>query len=310
MSKQEYAANVRNIGTMSSETDLTAFAFHMGLEFVDDNFEAKLNLRLFKQGISPLWEDPRNRKGGRLIFWYGQQLSKGVACPVWRKAVTHILRGTCGTRHINGAVLHMSASRGVCIEVWTDTADPRQNWIDTLRSKTFPTSRSVEFKPFGAGRTHPRNVSLQSRDVGQRAGRKRPHDVIDLVDGDEGGAAAAVTPSGHRIRRAKGAPERRREDDHAEDAAWPPLDRRHAGGPMRSSVHHVRKAAVHDRPRSGPSEVRRRQFDSWEGRGHTGDNRPAKRRHVVRQPQAASDGQFQVVKRWEREDWEDREQWE
>mmetsp|Transcript_99248 Transcript_99248/g.167321 ORF Transcript_99248/g.167321 Transcript_99248/m.167321 type:complete len:91 (-) Transcript_99248:1026-1298(-) len=38
-----------NIGPMSPEADLTAFAFP---EFVDDNFESRLDLRLFTRGIA------------------------------------------------------------------------------------------------------------------------------------------------------------------------------------------------------------------------------------------------------------------
>ena len=99
MAKKDYAAEVKSIGALTSEGDIATYAFYLELEFVTDNFEAKQNLRLFKRRVLPLWEDPMNREGGRLIFWYGQQLSKAVACPVWRNVVTHLLEVCCRSDH-------------------------------------------------------------------------------------------------------------------------------------------------------------------------------------------------------------------
>ena len=60
------------------------------------------------------------------------------------------------------------------MEIWTNTAKLTQRWVDALRNVTLPTSQSVNFKRFY-------DVTPQ----GTLVNRKRPREVIDLVEEEE-----------------------------------------------------------------------------------------------------------------------------
>jgi len=90
---------------------------------IHENIVKNCMLFLMRQGISPTWEDPKNRKGGCFSF---KVVNKYVA-DVWRNLVymacgetlMKIREHSC---HVNG--LTISPKKNFCIvKVWLDTTE-------------------------------------------------------------------------------------------------------------------------------------------------------------------------------------------
>jgi|UniRef100_A0A6C0JB07 hypothetical protein len=100
-------------------------------------------LFLMRKGITPLWEDSRNRKGG--CFSY-KVLNKHV-CDAWKK-ICYLIAGESitdnGNLHINGCTI--SPKRNFCIiKVWTANCDV-QNPRDVILKDTAISSQGCLFK--------------------------------------------------------------------------------------------------------------------------------------------------------------------
>eukprot|EP00667_Euglena_gracilis_P006462 EG_transcript_6517 len=257
LNRKAYAASVDVIGTVETEEDLEGFRDWIELDFVKDNFKYKRNLRIFRRGIMPMWEDEQNTHGGRLIFWYGPDCKKGIAVPVWRAFLGHLLRRTCDLRPVSGAVLHISAPRGICIDVWTNTVKLRKSWVQQMRTTVLPTAISVTFKPHkplapaaGTGERRAARKGMRSAQGDYLTNRKRPRETVDLV----GAVPLETTPSGRQIVR----PNRSRNQtaDRENGSRRRPLQ----VAPPQSSVPNGRRPTWNDPPNveDRPPQRRRR----------------------------------------------------
>jgi len=92
-------------------------------ETVNDNIIKNCMLFVMRVGVTPMWEDPRNRNGGCFSF----KVSNKVVPEVWRN-LYYVL---CGetlciekkyNKHINGITI--SPKKNFCIvKIWLDTSN-------------------------------------------------------------------------------------------------------------------------------------------------------------------------------------------
>ena len=80
------------------------------------------NILLFKQGVKPLWEDPRNKFGGALTIEL-QRVRPEELDGIWRELVFSFVGNTFpNLDHVNGIRLmdKMKKKKFVKIEIWID----------------------------------------------------------------------------------------------------------------------------------------------------------------------------------------------
>ncbi|KAH9816408.1 translation initiation factor eIF 4e-like domain-containing protein [Melampsora americana] len=96
-------------------------------------FKAQQNLHFFKTGVSPVWEDPWNNKGGRLTI----SLSLLTLDPIFESLILLIAGGVIETDTGNGGrivgIVGSRRSRGDRIEIWLSglkqNEPPNEVWI-------------------------------------------------------------------------------------------------------------------------------------------------------------------------------------
>jgi translation initiation factor 4E len=74
---------------------------------------------MFKEGITPTWEDPANKLGGKWMI----RLKKGIASRYWEDAILAIIgeQFDAGSE-VCGAVLSVRSNEDI-ISIWNKTAD-------------------------------------------------------------------------------------------------------------------------------------------------------------------------------------------
>jgi translation initiation factor 4E len=74
---------------------------------------------LFKDGITPTWEDPQNKQGGKWTI----RLKKGIASRYWEDVILAIIGEQFDVGpEICGAVLSVRNNEDI-ISIWNKTAD-------------------------------------------------------------------------------------------------------------------------------------------------------------------------------------------
>lgn len=95
-----------------------------------DKLPARTSVHLFKAGVQPLWEDPKNADGGRLILY----TPKTAAVHIWERVLLALVGGAFGpsSASIMGAVLQVREDSDI-ISVWVDNAS-NDDAISSIRS--------------------------------------------------------------------------------------------------------------------------------------------------------------------------------
>eukprot|EP00756_Hemistasia_phaeocysticola_P016544 Hpha_TRINITY_DN15482_c6_g1::TRINITY_DN15482_c6_g1_i1::g.172713::m.172713 len=127
------------------------------------NLKDHCNLRVFKKGIKPLWEDDHNKEGGK---WVVRGVPKDNRKKLWTDMVTALVQGRMGVHsacQVCGVVLS-TRDGGDSMQLWVSSTT-QQDTDDTtpaaLKRLLFPDS-DAEFTNF-IFQTH-RELQLPSRD--------------------------------------------------------------------------------------------------------------------------------------------------
>ena len=100
-------------------------------EAINENIVKSCMLFIMRQHITPMWEDPKNRKGG--CFSY--KVSNKQVGEVWKYLFYHLCGETLAQKaadssHINGITI--SPKKNFCIiKIWLDTTDLKDPAIIT-----------------------------------------------------------------------------------------------------------------------------------------------------------------------------------
>jgi translation initiation factor 4E len=157
LNKTDYLNHINKAGTFDT---ITGFWDCWNEVQVSCAVDGDCNYLLFKQGIKPVWEDPKNIKGGK-CFVVIPNSSHEEKTKQW---ISLLLTLLIGEDEINGAVLS-SRSWGNMFAVWTRTSDKKV--VDVICKKMHDLFGDVQvkfqrhqamirkkFKPRG-GRTSP-----------------------------------------------------------------------------------------------------------------------------------------------------------
>lgn len=85
---------------------------------------------LFKDGIEPMWEDPRNKRGGRWLVSLSKQQRHMELDHLWLETLLCVIGESFGeySREVCGAVINIR-TKGDKIAVWTQEAENRTGVI-------------------------------------------------------------------------------------------------------------------------------------------------------------------------------------
>jgi hypothetical protein len=93
---------------------------------------ANTNIRIFRDGLKPLWEDPANVNGGKFVICIG---SKDAGSEKFLAIVSALLAGDLSdSTNLNGAVLS-SRSWGHTLSLWHASAKPGDRSAQMLESE-------------------------------------------------------------------------------------------------------------------------------------------------------------------------------
>lgn len=76
---------------------------------------------VFKKGVSPTWEDPKNQNGGRWLAHFSKIERKTQLDSKWTKVVLWMLENRTHSNEICGAVVSLR-KKGSKIAIWTSNA--------------------------------------------------------------------------------------------------------------------------------------------------------------------------------------------
>lgn len=116
MERDSYASVLKRLGEFGTVQEFWRYMNHIEVS----NLPTGSNLRMFKSGIEPTWEDPANASGGKYVF----EVPSGVAI---REAWTYTLLALVGETFENndsicGAVLSLRARNLSTINIWNANA--------------------------------------------------------------------------------------------------------------------------------------------------------------------------------------------
>nr|XP_040029875.1 eukaryotic translation initiation factor 4E-1A-like isoform X1 [Gasterosteus aculeatus aculeatus] len=97
-----WQANLRLISKFDTVEDFWALYNHIQLS---SNLMSGCDYSLFKDGIEPMWEDARNRRGGRWLITLSKQQRRADLDRFWLETVRSVLRRYCFVRGPRDAVL-------------------------------------------------------------------------------------------------------------------------------------------------------------------------------------------------------------
>ena len=83
------------------------------------NLKDHCNLRVFKKGIKPLWEDKMNKKGGK---WVVRGVPKTHRKKLWTNMIMHLIKGKLkdNTTHTVCGVVLSTRDNGDSMQLWQD----------------------------------------------------------------------------------------------------------------------------------------------------------------------------------------------
>eukprot|EP01102_Stenamoeba_stenopodia_P009739 TRINITY_DN2886_c0_g1_i1.p1 TRINITY_DN2886_c0_g1~~TRINITY_DN2886_c0_g1_i1.p1 ORF type:complete len:671 (+),score=136.06 TRINITY_DN2886_c0_g1_i1:291-2303(+) len=111
---EDYESRIKEIGSFNTVQDFWRYWNNIDIT----KFAENTNLRLFKHGIRPSWEDPANVHGGKWIFYVAKELTGKI----WG----HLVLGLIGEQlesgdDVNGVVLAIRG-RNNNISIWNKTS--------------------------------------------------------------------------------------------------------------------------------------------------------------------------------------------
>lgn len=108
--------NQRSIITFNTVEDFWALYNHIELA---SKLNAGCDYSLFKEGVKPMWEDDRNRRGGRWVINLNKSQRATMLDNFWLEVMLCLIGEACDehSKYINGAVVSIRA-KGDKIGMW------------------------------------------------------------------------------------------------------------------------------------------------------------------------------------------------
>jgi len=124
---KSWEANQREIITFSTVEDFWALYNHIELA---SRLSAGCDYSLFKEGIKPMWEDDKNRRGGRWLINLEKKHRSSSLDNFWLEVVLCLIGETFESESVlvNGAVVNVRG-KGDKIAMWLCDAKPQDSIV-------------------------------------------------------------------------------------------------------------------------------------------------------------------------------------
>jgi len=116
---KHWADNQLSVTSFSTVEDFWALYNHIELA---SNLQVGCDYSIFKNGIEPMWEDPRNKRGGRWVFAFGKKnVSAKELDEMWLEVLLCLIGEGFGEEsdQVCGAVINIRPKMDK-IAIWTN----------------------------------------------------------------------------------------------------------------------------------------------------------------------------------------------
>eukprot|EP00998_Keelungia_sp_KM082_P005668 NODE_1974_length_1169_cov_78.865643_g1957_i0.p1 GENE.NODE_1974_length_1169_cov_78.865643_g1957_i0~~NODE_1974_length_1169_cov_78.865643_g1957_i0.p1 ORF type:complete len:353 (+),score=69.43 NODE_1974_length_1169_cov_78.865643_g1957_i0:105-1163(+) len=159
MTKRDFSSQTKLIGSFSTleEAQQEPFGKYTLFDGLPLAELKKFNIRVFRAGIAPVWEDPANKDGGALVFFVRMNMGLEQLGYTMEKGLRALIGGEYEDL-VTGIVLHSSPKqRGVCLEVWLrKTSGMEVGFPEQMGAIYCPECSKIHFK------NHGKNLSVNA----------------------------------------------------------------------------------------------------------------------------------------------------
>jgi translation initiation factor 4E len=165
-----YDKSINKLGTFDTVEDFWNHYSHL-TRFKD--LQVHTDCHMFRDGITPMWEDEANNEGGKWII----RVRKGLADRIWEDVLLAIIGGEFGTGdELCGVVISLKPAETI-ISFWNKTAHDtvRQNFIKNAIKKTLGQKKDsvLEYKAHNQSLQNTRSYNNKREKERQRMERER-----------------------------------------------------------------------------------------------------------------------------------------
>ncbi|XP_077117239.1 eukaryotic translation initiation factor 4E type 1B isoform X1 [Ranitomeya variabilis] len=124
MKSQPWQCNLRLVTTFNTVEDFWALHTHIQLA---SKLSSGCDYSIFKDGIEPMWEDSRNKRGGRWLITLSKQQRHSDLDALWLETLLCLIGEAFDeySEEVCGAVINIRA-KGDKIAIWTREAENRE----------------------------------------------------------------------------------------------------------------------------------------------------------------------------------------
>lgn len=182
-----YASSIVKIGSFDSVAGFFGIYDHL---VKPDSVPAAghVDYHLFREGITPVWEDAKNKNGGKWIIRLRR--NDGLASLYWEELLLAIIGEQFGdlTDHICGAVVSIRANEEI-ISLWNADADDKEATSkirDIIRRELdLPHFITTEYKRHALSRNHVWHRGQRDRDRDSKQDRDRDRPRLTHAHGQQ-----------------------------------------------------------------------------------------------------------------------------
>jgi len=157
-SDQDYKAQIKKLAQFETLEDFWAIFQYLKKP---DDFKQPIEIQLFKDGITPMWEDENNKNGGRISL----KLRKEYSNLVWEELIFAFIGGYFDKEikeEINGLVMNCKKDFNT-LQIWTKNFNNEVNKgieKNIRELLNIPKEVILEIKPFNIQyKEHPNNYN-------------------------------------------------------------------------------------------------------------------------------------------------------
>jgi len=122
---KKWEENQREILTFNTVEDFWLVYGHLELA---SRLQSGCDYSLFKEGIKPMWEDARNRRGGRWILNLDKKQRGACLDKFWLEVMLCLIGETFESTLVNGAVVNIR-NKGDKLSLWLGDTEPGESVI-------------------------------------------------------------------------------------------------------------------------------------------------------------------------------------
>lgn len=172
----DYEDCMKNVGDFSSVEEFWALYTHMKRPY---ELKVSMDYHLFKQGIKPMWEDEKNKTGGRLML----RCKSGYSARIWEDLLLSFIgQQFQNNDDINGVVISIRENHDI-ISIWNKYGD-NENVQERLKQDAvnllnLPSQTKLEYK------VHKESIYIHSKMMEMISVNARLDDDADATEVNE-----------------------------------------------------------------------------------------------------------------------------